>query len=81
MSEILAEAGRITGLGPEISGKITFGLQSAYAELTGQEPTKFVASAGQMADLGDEDLIVVRFNRTDNGTDPGPFPVVALARA
>ena len=81
MSEILAKAGRITGLGPEIGGKITFGLQSAYAELTGQEPTRFVASAGQMADLSDEDLIVVRFNRTDNGTVSGPLPVVALSRA
>jgi hypothetical protein len=81
MSEILAEAGRITGLGPEISGEITFGLQSAYAELTGQEPTRFVASASQMADLSDEDLIVVRFNRIDNGTGSGPLPVVALSRA
>jgi hypothetical protein len=81
MSEILAEAGRITGLGPEISGKITFGLHSAYAELTGQEPTRFVASASQMADLVDEDLVVVRFNRTDNGTVPEPLPVVALSRA
>ena len=81
MSEILAEPGRITGLGPEISGKITFGLQSAYAGLTGQEPTRFVASAGQMADLSDEDLIVVRFNRIDNGTVSGSLPVVALSRA
>ena len=81
MSEIVAEAGRITGLCPAISGKITFGLQSAYGELTGQEPTRFVASASQMADLGDEDLVVVRFNRTDNGTVPGPLPVVALSRA
>ena len=60
---------------------MAFGLQSAYAELTGQEPTRFVASASQMADLGDEDLVVVRFNRTDNGTVPGPLPVVALSRA
>ena len=81
MSEIVAEAGRITGLCPESRGKITFGLQSAYAELTGEEPTRFVASASQMADLGDEDLVVVRFNRTDHGTVPGPLPVVALSRA
>jgi hypothetical protein len=81
MNEILAEAGRITGLGPEISGKIAFGLQSAYARVTGQEPTRFVASARQMADLSDEDLIVVRFNRIDNGTVSGPLPVVALSRA
>ncbi len=81
MSEILAEAGRITGLGPEISGKITFGLQSAYARLSGQEPTRFVASASQMADLNGEDLVVVRFSRIDNGTVSGPLPVVALSRA
>ncbi len=81
MSEILAEAGRITGLGPEISGKITFGLQSAYARLSGQEPTRFVASASQIADLSDEDLVVVRFNRIDNGTVSEPLPVVALSRA
>ena len=81
MSETLAEAGHITGLGPEISGKITFGLQSAHAELTGQEPMRFVASAGQMADLSDEDLIVVRYNRIDNGNVSGPLPVVALSRA
>ncbi len=81
MSEILAEAGRITGLGPEISGKITFGLQSAYARLSGQEPTRFVASARQMADLNGEDLVVVRFSRIDNGTVSGPLPVVALSRA
>ena len=81
MSEILAEAGRITELGPEISGKITFGLQSAYARLSGQEPTRFVASASQMADLSDEDLVVVRFSRIDNGTVSGPLPVVALSRA
>jgi len=81
MSEILAEAGRITGLGPEISGKIAFGLQSAYGKLTGEEPTRFVASASQMADLSDEDLVVVRFSRIDNGTVAGPLPVVALSRA
>ena len=81
MSEILAEAGRITELGPEISGKITFGLQSAYARLSGQEPTRFVASASQMADLSDEDLVVVRFSRLDNGTVSGPLPVVGLSRA
>jgi hypothetical protein len=81
MSEILAEAGRITGLGPEISGKIAFGLQSAYGKLTGEEQTRFVASASQMADLSDEDLVVVRFSRIDNGTVSGPLPVVALSRA
>ena len=37
MTEMLAEAGRITGLGPEIGGKIIFGLRSAYAKRAGQE--------------------------------------------
>ena len=77
MIEILAEAGHIAGLSSEISGKITFGLQSTYARLTGQQPTRFVASASQMADLSDDDLIVVRFNRIDQRTVPGPLPVVA----
>ncbi|MGD0926063.1 MAG: hypothetical protein ABR926_12795 [Streptosporangiaceae bacterium] len=81
MSEILAEAGRITGLGPEISGKVTFGLQPAYAKLSGHEPMRFVASASQMADLSDEDLVVVRFSGIDNGTVSGPMPVVELSRA
>ena len=40
MTEILAEAGRITGLGPETGGKIIFGLQSAYAKQAGQEPMR-----------------------------------------
>jgi hypothetical protein len=81
MTEILAEAGRITGLGPEISGKITFGLQSAYARATGEKPTTFVASAGQMADLSDDDLIIVRFSRTDYSTMAEPLPVASLSRA
>lgn len=81
MTGILAEAGRITGLGPEISGKVTFGLQSAHGRLTGRKPTIFVASAAQMADLSDEDLVVVRFSRIDNGTVSGPLPVVALSPA
>ncbi len=81
MSEILAEAGRITGLGPEISGQITFGLQSAYAKLSGEEPMRFIAPASQMADLSDEDLVVVRFSGIDSGTLSGPMPVVELSRA
>jgi hypothetical protein len=81
MSEILAEAGRITGRSPEIQGKVTFGLQSAYAELTGRQPIRFVASASQMADVSDEDLIVVRFSQTGNRSISGPLPVVALSRA
>ena len=54
MTGILAEVGRKTGLGPEISGKIAFGLQSAYGTLTGEKPTKFVVPARQMADLSDD---------------------------
>jgi hypothetical protein len=48
MAEILAEAGRIIGLGPEIGGKIIFGLQSAYAKQAGQKPMRFVAPASQL---------------------------------
>ena len=51
MTEIIAEAGRITGLGPEISSKIISGLQPAYAKKAGQKPMKCVAPAGQMAEL------------------------------
>jgi hypothetical protein len=47
MTEIPAEARRITGLGPEIGGKIIFGLQSAYAKQAGQKPMRFVAPASQ----------------------------------
>ena len=81
MSEILAEAGRITGLGPEISGKIAFGLQSAHGRLAGRKPTIFVASATQMTDLSDDDLVVVQFSRIDHSTTSGPLPVVALSPA
>ncbi len=48
MTEIIAEAGRITRLGSEISSKITSGLQPDYAKKAGLKPMKFVAS-GQMA--------------------------------
>ena len=81
MAEIIAEAGQITGLGPEVSGKIIFGLQSAYARQTGQKPMRFVASASQMADLSDDDLIIVRFSRTDHRTVAGPLPVASLSLA
>ena len=81
MSEILAEAGRITGLGPEISGQVAFGLQSAHGRLTGRKPTIFVASATQMTDLSDDDLVVVQFSRIDHSTTSGPLPVVALSPA
>jgi hypothetical protein len=56
-------------------------LQSAYGKLTGEEPTRFVASASQMEDLSDDDLVVVRFSRIDHSTVSGPLPVVALSRA
>ena len=81
MTEILAEAGRITGLGAEIGGKITFGLQSAHARTTGQRPMTFVASASQMAGLGEHDLIIVRFNRTDHSAAAEPLPVTSLSPA
>ena len=81
MAEILAEAGRITGLGPEIGGKIIFGLQSAYAKQTGQKPIRFVASASQLTDLDDHDLVIVRFSRADHRTMAEPLPVASLSLA
>ena len=81
MAEILAEAGRITGLGPEIGGKIGFGLQSAYAKRVGQQPMRFVAPSSQLADLDDDDLVIVRFSRTDHRTMAGPLPVGSLSLA
>lgn len=81
MAEILAEAGRITGFGPEIDGKITFGLQSAYAKHAGQEPMRFVASASQLTDLDDDDLVILRFSRTDHSTISEPLPVASLSLA
>jgi hypothetical protein len=81
ITEILAEAGRITGLGPEVGGNITFGLQSAYAKQAGQKPMRFVASASQLTDLGDHDLVIVRFSRTDHRTMAGPLPVASLSLA
>jgi len=71
----MAEAGRITGLGSEISSKIILGLQPAYAKKAGLKPMKFVASAGQMADLSKDDPIIVRFSRSDHNTVVGPLPV------
>jgi len=81
MTEILAEAGRITGLGPEIGGKIVFGLQSAYAKQAGQKPMRFVAPASQLTGLDDDDLVIVRFSRTDHGTKAEPLPVASLSLA
>ncbi len=81
MTEILAEAGRITGIGPEISGKVIFGLQAAGAKLAGQEPGRFVAPASLMAGLSDGDLIIVRFSRADCSTAAGPVPAASLSRA
>ncbi len=81
MTEIIAEAGRITRLGSEISSKITSGLQPDYAKKAGLKPMKFVASGGQMADLSEDDLIIVRFSRFDHSTAVGPLPVASLSRA
>ena len=81
MTEILAEAGRITGLGPEIGGKIVFGLQSAYAKRVGQKPMRFVALASQLTDLDDDDLVIVRFSRTDHPTIAEPLPVASISFA
>ena len=80
MTEIIAGAGRITGLGSEISRKIISGLPPAYARKAGQEPMKFVGSAGQVADLSEDDLIIVRFSRSYHSTVVGP-PVASLFRA
>jgi hypothetical protein len=81
MTGIIAGAGRITGLGPEISSKIISGLQPHYAKKAGLKPMKFVASAGRMADLSEDDLIIVRFSRFDHSTAVGPLPVAPLSRA
>ena len=81
MAEILAEAGRITGLGPEIDGKIFFGLQSAYAKRVGQKPMRCVAPASQLTDLDDDDLVIVRFSCTDRRTMAEPLPVASLSLA
>ena len=81
MTEIMAEAGRITGLGPELSGKIVFGLQPNYLKHTGQKPIRFVAAASQLKDLVNDDLIIVRFSRTDHRTMAEPLPVVSLSLA
>jgi hypothetical protein len=81
ITEILAEAGRITGLGPEVGGKIIFGLQSAYGKQAGQKPMRFVAPASQLTDLGDHDLVIVRFSRTDHRTMAEPLPVASLSLA
>jgi hypothetical protein len=40
MTEIIAEAGRITRLGSEISSKVTSGLQPDYAKKAGLKPMK-----------------------------------------
>jgi hypothetical protein len=42
---------------------------------------KFVTSGGQMADLSEDDLIIVRFSRFDHSTVVGPLPVALLSRA
>lgn len=81
MTETIAEAGRIGGLGSAISSNIISGLQPAYAKKACEMPMKFVASAGQMADLSEDDLIIVRFSRSDHSTVEGPLPAASLSRA
>jgi hypothetical protein len=81
MTDILAEAGRITRLGPEIDGQRIFGLQSASAKHAGQKPMRYVAPASQLADLEDDDLVVVRFSRTDHHNMAEPLPVASLSLA
>jgi hypothetical protein len=81
MTKILAEAGRITELGPEINGEIIFGLQPNYAKYAGQQPMRFVAPAGQLTDLDDDDLVIVRFSGTDHLTMAEPRPIVSLSLA
>ena len=81
MTKMLAEAGRITELGPEMNGEIIFGLQPNYANYAGQEPMRFVAPASQLKELGDGDLIIVRFSGTDHLTMAQPLPVVSLSLA
>ncbi len=80
MTEIVAEAGRITGPVTEINGKMVFSLQAASAKLTGQKPMRFAASASQLAGLSDGDLIVVRFNRADYDIVTSPLPVASISR-
>jgi len=81
MTGIFAEAGRITGLGPEIGGKIIFGVQSAYAKRVGEKPIRCAATASQLTGLGDDDLVIVRFSRTDHSTMAEPLPVASLSLA
>jgi len=79
MTDILAEAGRITGLGPAIGGKVIFGVQPASAKYTGAKPTMFIASASQLTGLGEDDLVIVRFSRFENDTKAGPVSVASLS--
>ena len=81
MTEIIAEAGRITGPVTETNSKIVFGVQSAYAKAVGQRPIRFVASDTQMAGLSEGDLIIVRFSRPGHIAVAGPLPVASLSLA
>jgi hypothetical protein len=81
MTKILAEAGRITDVGPEMNGEIVFGLQPNYAKYAGQQPMRFVAPASQLTELSDDDLIIVRFSGADHLTMAEPLPVLSLSRA
>ncbi len=42
---------------------------------------RFVALASQLTDLGDDDLVIVRFSRTDHSTMAEPLPVASLSLA
>jgi hypothetical protein len=42
---------------------------------------RFVAPASQLAELGDDDLIIVRFTGADHLTMAEPLPVVSLSLA
>jgi hypothetical protein len=59
MTEIIAEAGHITGLGSEISSKIISGLPPGYAKLVTQR---------RLAPEADE---ICRVGRSDGGPERG----------
>ena len=81
MAEILAEPGRITGLGPEIGGKIISACSLLTQSGLARSRSRFAAPASQLTDLDDDDLVIVRFSRTDHSTMAGPLPVPSLSLA
>jgi len=62
------------------TGPGTTVLPNSYKQ-AGQKPMRFVAPASQLTDLGDDDLVIVRFSRTDHSTMPEPLPVASLSLA